>query len=343
MQNNLIIYNLETDLESDVLAAAHDWINEFSKIYDQVLVYSTRVGKTNLPLNCKANQIGGKSISGRFYAFKNLLKSIYTVSRLEGHKQVFYHMNHKAAIVVAPFLYLLKIKQIIWYSHSKYSFGLKFASIFVDYCVSTSSETFPFKTKKFRAIGHGIDQERFNAYNREEFDSVNKSQILASGRVVPVKNIEKMVNEIVGLNLDLILLGSQPDPVYINKLEKISTSSKVKLEFVKPIAFSEIKDFYLKFNFALNCTPKSVDKAILEAAMCGCIPISDNINVLKATGMFDYWINLSGVLPTIREQLELIFKLKESEIKHLSHTISIETSKRNALNNTINRISLLFG
>ena len=65
--------------------------------------------------------------------------------------------------------------------------------------------------------------------------------------------------------------------------------------------------------------------------------------VLKATGMFDYWINLSGVLPTIREQLESIFKLKQSEIRNLSHTISTETSKRNALKNTINRISLLFG
>ena len=342
MQNNLIIYNLATDLESDVLSAAHDWICEFSLIYDYVLVFSTIVGKYNLPPNCKVHAIGGRSTTGIFSTLQNLIKSIFRVLKLRGKKQIFYHMNHKAAIIVAPIFKLLGIKQILWYSHSKNSIGLKIASLFVDYCVSTNSETFPFKSRKFVSIGHGIDQNKFNNNIRRKNNSVNRTQIIASGRVVPIKKIERMIEELDGSNVELVLLGSQPDSDYSKKLEYVSNSSNVKIKFLKPIPFFRINDFYSTFNFAINCTPKSVDKAILEASMCGCIPISDNINVLKATGMFDYWEKALGSIPIIRDQLKIILEMKNPEIIKLALKISTETSNRNALHNTIQSLSKLF-
>lgn len=338
MSNNLIIYNLATDLESDVLAAAHDWICEFSHIYDHVLVFSTIVGKTNLPSNCEVHQIGGRSIVGFSSAFKNLLKSIYTVWNLNGDRKVFYHMNHKAAIVVAPIFKLLKIKQIIWYSHSKYSFGLKFASFFVDYCVSTNSETFPFKSSKFRPIGHGIDQNKFNLKIRNNNESVNRTQIVASGRVVQIKNIEKMIEALKDMNICLQLIGSQPDSLYSEKLENLSEFNKVSIEFLEPISFIEINKLYSKFSFAMNCTPISVDKAILEASMCGCIPISDNANVLKATGMYNFWMRTLEYIPLIRKQVQYLIQLNDIDIQNLAKEVSKKTSSNNGLEETIMRI-----
>jgi hypothetical protein len=58
--------------------------------------------------------------------------------------------------------------------------------------------------------------------------------------------------------------------------------------------------------------------------------------------MFDYWEKALGSIPTIRDQLKIILELKNPEIIKLALEISTETSNRNALHNTIQRLSKLF-
>ena len=71
----LIIYNLETDLDSQVLAAAHDWVEAFAAQVDKVFVYSTHVGQTNLPANVVVKELGGGSFLKRLVGLFRLYKS----------------------------------------------------------------------------------------------------------------------------------------------------------------------------------------------------------------------------------------------------------------------------
>ena len=71
-----MIYNLETNLDSNVLAAAHDWVESFAKHVDQVVVYSTHVGRIDLPANVIVHEIGGGSSVSKVLAVLRLLKSV---------------------------------------------------------------------------------------------------------------------------------------------------------------------------------------------------------------------------------------------------------------------------
>ena len=342
MNENLVIYNLSTDLESEVLAFTHDWIVEFSKIYNKVIVFSTYVGKTNLPSNCDIYQLGQREHNSLPRILYNYMKTILIVRKLEFKPDIFYHMNHKACLVLGIFFRTLRIKQILWYSHSKKSIDLKIASVLVNHCVSTNLKTFPFKTKKLVPIGHGIDQNRFQNKNNKLIRFANPESIIAAGRVVPIKRIEVMIYALKNSNLTLNIMGPRPDENYLKLVLQKATELNVKIKLFDVLKYQNVSEFYLSFPFAINCTPESVDKAILEEAMCGCIPVSDNFNVLNSTGMDKYWQNTVGYVPNLEEQIQKLFSLNSEELVSLSTKISQITSNLNGASTTTRKIRDLF-
>ena len=342
MNKNLVIYNLSTDLESEVLAFTHDWIVEFSKIYNKVIVFSTYVGKTNLPLNCDIYQLGSREQSSLFRIIYKYMKTLAIVRKLEVKPHVFYHMNHKACLVLGIFFKSMRIKQILWYSHSKKSIDLKIASEFVNHCVSTNLKTFPFRTKKLVPIGHGIDEKRFQNINKKVIRFANPGSIIAAGRVVPIKRIESMINALKNSNLTLSILGPRPDESYLKFVLQKAKEFNVKIELFDVLKYQNASEFYSSFPFAINCTPESVDKAILEEAMCGCIPVSDNFNVLNSTGMDNYWQNSVGYVPNLEEQIQKLCSLNSEELVSLSTKTSQITTNLNGASTTTRKIRDLF-
>lgn len=342
MSCNLVIYNLATDLDSDVLAAAHDWIYQLSDLYDQVIIFSTIVGRVELPSNCKVVPIGNKSKFSLIKIVVNYIKSIFIVESLPNKAHVFYHMNHKACLLLGSYYRARGHKQILWYSHSKKSLSLRVATLFVTKCVSTSLNTFPLKTRKLVPIGHGIDQNRFYFRDSNSGNLSIPHKIVASGRIVPIKRIEVMVDALVDSGFTLTLIGSQPNEIYANKLKQIALEKNVQIEFENPVSYEFANDCYSKFRFAINCTPISVDKAILEEAMCGCVPVSDNINVLNSTGMLDYWKESLGSVPELYLQISKLSKLESKQLSELAREISQITTERNGLATTAKKIYELF-
>ena len=60
--NSLVIFNLSTDVDDIALSFANDWIEEFSKRYIKVRVWSVHVGSYDLPPNVKVTELGGGSL-----------------------------------------------------------------------------------------------------------------------------------------------------------------------------------------------------------------------------------------------------------------------------------------
>lgn len=46
--SKLLIFNLELNLDSKVLASSHDWVHAFSNLFNETRVISTHVGRTEL-------------------------------------------------------------------------------------------------------------------------------------------------------------------------------------------------------------------------------------------------------------------------------------------------------
>ena len=145
--NSLVIFNLSTDIDNIALSFANDWIEEFSKRYIKVRVWSIHVGSYDLPPNVKVTELGGGSLLKRFLILiKTLSIVFYLIKNPKSH--VFYHMNAPMAALLGAFLRAFKIPQILWYSHAHASFALKIALKWVDKIVSTSPNSFPLLTKK---------------------------------------------------------------------------------------------------------------------------------------------------------------------------------------------------
>ena len=326
------------DLDSTVLASNFDWVEAFAKRFKKVTVFTTQLGRVKDLPNVNIIQIGGKSNNGRLKAAVRLIIGFLMVTRKKEEKYIFYHMSHKPAVILGLFYKFLHCRQVMWYSHSKKSLGLVLATKFVDNIVSTNLETFPLKSPKFVSVGHGIKISKFKYSKGSNLISKDFSRFVAIGRVTPIKNIEKMIEALQNQNATLTLIGELSDQQYYQNLQIQAFSYGVTLEHLAPVAQELLPQILQQYSFAINCTPKSVDKAILEATICGLIPISENKAVLDSTGMNKFWKEKNINFPSIKEQVVFLLSLKNYEVEELSSKIKLETIKNNDLDMTISKI-----
>jgi hypothetical protein len=66
----LVIFNLETNLDSQVLAMGHSWVEKLAaNDFQKVFVYSTHVGRHHLPTKVTVVEIGGGNFFKRLERF----------------------------------------------------------------------------------------------------------------------------------------------------------------------------------------------------------------------------------------------------------------------------------
>ena len=335
----LILFNLESGTTNPILGAGMDWIDEFSNHFQHVQVWSTRVGK--LALNSQKisyHEVGGGTVFHRIRAVVRLFKLATSIVRSPANKVVLYHMSHKPAVILGPFLRMFSVPQGLWYSHSKNSISLKASSYFVNQIFTTNASTFPFQTSKLRIVGHGINIGKFKSPNFMG----SRSDVVCLGRVAPVKNLEKIVSAVpkslIG-TLSVDFVGPAVDFEYRDYLEKLSLSQGLNVRFKGQIPFEEVPDLLRNYNLCFTGTPKSVDKAALEAALSGCFIVSDELTTLEQLGMYQVWKRLQfNAIPELPEQIEILCALPVSAASELRALLSLNASVLNDLKITARRI-----
>ena len=334
----LVVHNLITDENDPVTAFAVDWIKAFSKIITSVIVVSTHVGKYDLPANVKVIEVGGGSSWKKIVGSLKLLKCAITVLRTPGEKIVFHHMSEKTACFIGPIYKVAHIRQGLWYSHNRQSRILGGAIRVVDEIFSPTVNSFPFRTKKLQAVGHGINMSRFNERNLIERE---KSGVLSLGRISKVKNLEKII---MGLSLaqrakpSLTFIGPlMESPAYLESLRKLAYENQIDLRVEKSVNYQSIPKEVSKFSMTYSGSPNTVDKSVLEAAATGSFILSENEFVMKLTGMDRVW-DAIGIEPPfeINSQIELL-ESHQNDVK-LRKLISKVCIENNDVNKTVTKI-----
>jgi glycosyltransferase involved in cell wall biosynthesis len=334
----LYIFNLETDLESQVLASTHSWIIEFAQSFDKVIVWSTKVGKTKLPSNVEIHELGGGSPAKKVVALAKLCGVAIKMYKKKEKIVVFHHMSHYTALILGIPIRLMGITQGLWYSHSKGSLGLKIGSVLMDHIFTSTGKTLPLSTKKTHYIGHGIDTSKFARSACQ-----NRGGMISVGRIAPIKHLESGIEAIeisMSKNYDFTLLGPQTDLDYLEKLRKKARESQIRLNVTQGVNQNELPAILNKYTFYFSGTPASVDKATLEAALCGCIPISENEAVHELTGMWLFWAKFGYMgIPDNSEQLRKLNQLELEELQEISISVSTTTASKNDVKNTCGLIA----
>ena len=339
-RNRIVIYNIETNKNSKVLASTIYWIQAFAEIFDEVLVYSVHVGEHELPSNVSVTELGGGTHLKKIGAIFRLLKSVVMIIPDRKSTVVFHHMSSRTAGTVGALFSLLRIPQGLWYSHSYADPFLIISKIWVNFYFSPTQTSFPTKSKRVNFTGHGIPTDRFLASNFE----TKRDGIVSIGRIVRVKNLEdgiKAIGAVRDIPKVLHLYGeSLKDDNYLELLKKLADSNSVEIKFHGLKNYDSLPAELQKYSVVYSGTPKSTDKALLEAAVAGCFPLTDNRDAEDLTGMSKVWEVLK-LEPTasLATKLSVLTELSESEERAFRRQVSVATCASSDVKVTVSKIS----
>lgn len=343
MRNKLILFNLETNLDSKVLASNHDMVIEFAKHYEEVMVCSTHVGRTNVPLNVKIVELSGGTPRKKAIAVFRIARIGLWILNKRKQVEVYHHMSTRTLFLLGPFCRLFKIPTLLWYSHSVADIYLKLSSRFADMCLSSTQNSFPLAIRNFRAVGHGIQIEKFESISA--LVKIHRENILALGRIVPIKRLEKIIDVLGQLDSQsklkcgkLLFVGpSQSNSEYTHMLQAKADMNNVDLQIIDALSYSEIPNLLRKVSIVYTGTPSSVDKAVLEAAMSGCFIVSASLTVQTLTGMDRVWLD-SETKSDIALQLNYLQTLDETNAKKARINIMEVSRRKNSLSSQVQSI-----
>ena len=340
IRNRLIIFNLETNLDSNVLAVAHDWVEAFSTEFSFIDVYSTHVGTFNLPKNVAVHELGGGSLVRRARNIFGLCRALSTIFTYRRNSVVLHHMSSRTLAILGLPLRLLLVPQGIWYSHSHLDSAFKFGRFFTNYVFTSIESSIPYSTSKIRYVGHGI---KVHSQKGASVSDERRKGLVSLGRIARIKKLESILNSLAQSNiidLPVTFIGPIHDVKYKEELAEFAEKNGIKLTFTGPLHHNEILAQLEKFEYLYTGTPGSVDKATLEGAISGCFIITTNSDAIKLSGMNAIWreININPN-SNLYVQIKNLQELEGSTRSHLRRLLSAECAKNNDIQNTVKKIA----
>ena len=165
------------------------------------------------------------------------------------------------------------------------------------------------------------------------------------------KRIHELIPEIAKFNLShkstyltLDILGptlTYDDLNYQKELFRLADSCKVSIDMKGSILKQEIYEKLSNYSIAYNGMVGTIDKAAIESAYAGCHLVSDQDATLSQCGFYFENQTAGGVLPSISEQLEIIFKMGENSLAQKRLSAKEYVIKNHSLIDTIGKIVLL--
>lgn len=316
-KRTLYIYNLETDLDSVVLATSHKWIENFARQVHQVSVYSTHLGRTSLPDSVRIFELGGGSTRKKLVALFRLSKSFIDIYRHRDSVAVFHHMSPRTAVFPGVLIRVMGIPQALWYSHSSKPLSFRLGCMIVDSLITSVPGSIPSTSHKVNFVGHGIDVSDARTITRQA-PAVRRG-IVFIGRISPIKRLDEILSTLTRIGeyqerIDFIG-PTGPDPLLPMKLTEFAHSAGINLSVLSPIPHDEVLPTLSTYSFFYSGMLQSVDKAALEAAIVGCLVLSVDDATLRLTGMEKLWLEIFQRVPqTIEEQLKLLLDLHSDKL-----------------------------
>ena len=281
MNNKLLILNLGVDSENTSLAFTQKWINDISLNYDAVDVLTMKAGSTyQLNKNVNLFFINDQNTNyTKIYQLRKLNKLTRKLIKNNNYTHCFAHMAPMQHLVAKFYLIQKNIKTTLWFTHSGPKFGIKwlilwFSSLLANNIVTASKHSFPFRFKKVKCIGHGInfdnffiERKTFQLKNISILSRVSKSKNIENtiDNIIKCKNFEKINIDVIGgtLNID--------DESYLNKLF-IKYKNFKNINFLGKQPHAKLPELLKKYDVNINNAQKGFfDKAVLETCAAGII------------------------------------------------------------------------
>lgn len=193
----LIFLTQSVDPGHPVLAATIPKIRALAERVDEVVVLAQSGRGEGLPPNVEVRTFGARSQLGRGWRFERELARALPAGAVVAHMIPLY------VLLAAPLVRSRRIPLLLWYTHWKASSTLRAADKLATAVISVDRRSFPLRSAKVRAIGHGIDVNEFECTAHDSHDGV---RALVLGRYSPAKGIDtilRAVQQVDGAEVEL--------------------------------------------------------------------------------------------------------------------------------------------
>ncbi|TML98228.1 MAG: glycosyltransferase family 4 protein [Actinobacteria bacterium] len=180
----LVFVTQSVDPGHPVLAATIPKVRALAARVEEVVVLAQSAADAPLPANVEVRTFAAPSRAGRAWRFEREL------ARALPAGAVLAHMIPVYVLLAAPLVRPRRIPLLLWYTHWKASMTLRLAEKLATAIVSVDRRSFPLESAKVRPIGHGIDVNEFNCFDRSGRRGVHA---LVLGRYSPAKGIETIL------------------------------------------------------------------------------------------------------------------------------------------------------
>ena len=165
------------------------------------MVLADGAAEDSLPANCRVRTFRARRKLGRGTRFEAAL-----ARELQGLRggAVVAHMCPIYAVLAAPLVRPLGVPLLLWFTHWRASRLLRVAERVASAVISVDRRSFPLRSGKVRAIGHGIDLSEFSCVERNTDATLQhdcyKARFACSGRYSRAKGLDVVLRAMAAVD-----------------------------------------------------------------------------------------------------------------------------------------------
>ena len=242
---------------------------------EELVVLTDSAAEGALPDNVTIRTFNASRRAGRGMRFESALAR--ELSRRPRPSAVLAHMCPIYAVLAAPLARPTGVKVLLWFTHWRRSALLSTATRASSKVLSVDKRTFPIKTRKLVAIGHGIDVSDLPCVKRPE--DREPFTLLALGRTSPAKGLVTILRAVEQVpEVRLRIVG--PSLTEEERMHRIALDRLVielglldRVDISGPVPRQAIPSLYADVDTLVNDMREgAADKVVYEAAAT-CLPV----------------------------------------------------------------------
>jgi glycosyltransferase involved in cell wall biosynthesis len=275
----LVFITQLVDVDDPALGATVAKLRALARLVDELVILALDARPTDLPANVRVRTFGGGSRAGR------TMRLLAALAR-ERPGAVVAHMAPIYAVLAAVVTKPRRVPLLLWFTHWRASRTLRLAERLSTRVLSVDARSFPLRTDKLVAVGHGITVGPPVPPRPED----GVLRFLALGRTSPAKGLEPIAGAVERVpGVELVVVGPSLTGEERRHREELR-SRGVRVE--EPVPHGRIGEVYAAADALVNnMRVGALDKVVYEAAAAG-------LPVLVASDGFDALVG--GIDPPLR-------------------------------------------
>lgn len=303
----VLLFNLATDADHQVLGFTSDWINALAPHCEFIDIVTMHAGRLTVAPNVRVYSVGkerGYSEARRVLVFYGHVLRLLLARRYD---VCFAHMMPLFALMGWVLLALWRVPIVLWYTHRQKTRTLAGATWCAWRVVTAVPSSFPIQTPKLRPLGHGIDTDFYHPAPTPS----NTQTIVHVARLAPIKGQAHLLNATHDLDAQVLLIGethAPEDAAYKAQLETLACDGarKQPATMTGKLSPEAVRERTQHAAVAVNLSPVGLfDKAALEAMACGVPTLVTNPAFAHLLGEYAPELLLDDVNDTSRLRVML--------------------------------------